>query len=1020
VKPLKLTLQAFGPYAGEEVLDFRELEDRSFFLIHGPTGSGKTSILDGICFALYGETSGRERDGRFMRSHHSGPEVQTEVTLDFSIGDELYRITRSPEQERPRKRGTGIIREKPKATLWKRTGLAEDQQEGAVLAGQWSRVTEVVEGLLGFQSDQFRQVVMLPQGQFRRFLLADSRERQAILEVLFQTEIYRRIEEALKQSAKDIQERLREQESERKFLLDQAKVESEEELRQNLQAVVSQQENLNRERTEFQTQEAQAQEELGRGRQILAKIQERDQALAALAELEAQKDEIEANQIRLERALRAAALGDLEAHLRDRESELNQVAGKQQQAAEDLEGAKADRQKAGEKLEKEKKRDQEREELRQSLDKLKELLTKVEEFKEAGKAQKALEQEITRAQKAHDREKAHWDQCLQKLQELRAAGEATHLTAIQAEGRRLWLQEAERLFDNSSRLQQKRKELKNSQSALEKAAGETQKLEKELSQAREKLGLLEHAWFEGQAAILAQHLVPKVPCPVCGSPDHPAPAVPTEELPTEAALKKAQSRVKELAGKHEEAAKEERACQDPVVRLESEVATLLENLGEHREADPAVLEERVKENTRLLAEAEKAQQQLAELGKQIEQLEDAEDRAQKKVDEFREAVNTISDRLKEQVGLVKEKSKNIPENFRDPVLITQAREENGRRLQTLTKTLEEAQERTEAATRSLAICEAGLKNAQEALGAADRYAEQARQQFTLRLKDSGFKDRGDFAAAKLTQEHMDQLSATIQKFRGDLQGTQEWVHRVEKEAQGLEAPDCDALERRLTAVKTQKEEVLQRIAILTEQAHQLTAWLGQLDRTAQEISALEGQYGVVGRVSEVATGRNAQGITFQRFVLIALLDDVLAAASHRLQVMSKGRFELERARERLDQRLAGGLDLMVFDAHTGTSRPVNTLSGGESFIASLSLALGLSDVVQAYAGGIKLETIFVDEGFGSLDPESLDLAFRALIDLQQGGRLVGIISHVPELKERVDVRLEIAPSNRGSKVKFTF
>jgi len=196
--------------------------------------------------------------------------------------------------------------------------------------------------------------------------------------------------------------------------------------------------------------------------------------------------------------------------------------------------------------------------------------------------------------------------------------------------------------------------------------------------------------------------------------------------------------------------------------------------------------------------------------------------------------------------------------------------------------------------------------------------------------------------------------------------------------------------------------------------------LDQLERTAKEISLLESRYAVVGRISEVANGRNAQGITFQRFVLVALLDDVLAAASHRLQVMSKGRFELIRARERLDQRTAGGLDLMVFDAYTGTSRPVNTLSGGESFIASLSLALGLSDVVQAYAGGIKLETIFVDEGFGSLDPESLDLAFRALIDLQKGGRLVGIISHVPELKERVDVRLEIAPSNRGSKVKFIF
>jgi DNA repair protein SbcC/Rad50 len=1020
MKPLKLTLRAFGPYAGEEVLDFREIEDRSFFLIHGPTGSGKTSILDGVCFALYGETSGRERDGRLMRSHHSGPEVLTEVTLDFSIGNEVYRVRRSPEQERPRKKGAGTTRERAQATLWRRTGVADDLQAGTVLAGQWSRVTEVVEGLLGFQSDQFRQVVMLPQGQFRRFLLADSRERQEILEVLFQTEIFRRIEEALKQAAKGIQDRLKEQEHQRKFLLNLAQVESEEELRHRHRAVVSQQENLNREWAGFQAQEVKAQEELDRGRQVLAKITERDQALAALAELEAQKAEIEANQTKLERALKVAALRDLEAHFQARETELTQAAKKRQQAAEDLESARADKQKAEAELEKEQKRDQEREEVRQSLGKLEELLTKVKDFAEARKVQMIFEQQVTQAKKAHDQEQAHWEQCLNKLRELRAASESCQLTATQAEARRLALHEAERLFNTSSRLQQQRKELKDSRSALENAAADTQKFEHELSRAREKLENVEHAWFEGQAAILAQKLVPGAPCPVCGSPDHPFPATATGKLPTEADLKKARNRVKELQRQRDEAGRAEQSCHEPVVKLQSEITTQLENLGEHREVDTGILEERVKQNKQLLAEAEKAQQRLADLGSQMKQLEDRENRAKKKVDELQDAVITSLGRLKEQEGLVKEKSETIPENFRDHSVIIQAREENRQRLQTLAQALEDAQEKKEAATRRQAICAEALKNAQEAFVVATQYAEQAQQQFNLRLQDSGFKDRVDFAAAKLAQEHMDRLTAVIQKFRGELQATQDRVRRAEEAAQGLEPPNCDALEKHLAAVKALKEETLQKIAVLSEQVNQLTSWLDQLHRTGTEIFALESRYAVVGRIAEVANGRNAPGITFQRFVLVSLLDDVLVAASHRLQVMSRGRFELMRARERFDQRTAGGLDLMVFDAYTGTSRPVNTLSGGESFIASLSLALGLSDVVQAYAGGIKLETIFVDEGFGSLDPESLDLAFRALIDLQKGGRLVGIISHVPELKERVDVRLEIAPSNRGSKVKFSF
>jgi len=174
----------------------------------------------------------------------------------------------------------------------------------------------------------------------------------------------------------------------------------------------------------------------------------------------------------------------------------------------------------------------------------------------------------------------------------------------------------------------------------------------------------------------------------------------------------------------------------------------------------------------------------------------------------------------------------------------------------------------------------------------------------------------------------------------------------------------------------------------------------------------------LGHIADVANGKNALGITFQRFVQISLLDDVLLAASKRLKIMSKGRFYLRRAAERVDRRTTGGLDLVVDDAYTGKTRPVATLSGGESFLASLSLALGLADVVQSYAGGVRLDTIFIDEGFGSLDSESLDLALRSLIDLQEGGRLVAIISHVEDLKERIDARLEVTASRTGSSARF--
>jgi exonuclease SbcC len=212
---------------------------------------------------------------------------------------------------------------------------------------------------------------------------------------------------------------------------------------------------------------------------------------------------------------------------------------------------------------------------------------------------------------------------------------------------------------------------------------------------------------------------------------------------------------------------------------------------------------------------------------------------------------------------------------------------------------------------------------------------------------------------------------------------------------------------------------------LLAQLQQLSAQIGAVDRALAALAALaaEGQdvdarYAVLGRLAEVANGANPLRMTFQRFVLATLLDEVLEAASLRLTRMSRSRFELRRVVGVLDQRTAGGLELEVFDHFTGTARPANTLSGGEGFLASLSLALGLADVVQSRAGGIQMETLFIDEGFGTLDPESLDFALRTLIDLQQAGRLVGVISHVAELKERMDVRLEVRAGARGSEVQI--
>jgi exonuclease SbcC len=233
------------------------------------------------------------------------------------------------------------------------------------------------------------------------------------------------------------------------------------------------------------------------------------------------------------------------------------------------------------------------------------------------------------------------------------------------------------------------------------------------------------------------------------------------------------------------------------------------------------------------------------------------------------------------------------------------------------------------------------------------------------------------------------------------------------------SPDVPALTTAAAGAQTALEAILGRQRDLAASEKRTADWIAALAKDAEKMADLDKQFGVIGHIADVANGNNSQKLTFQRFVLGSLLDDVLLAASQRLKIMSRGRYLLQRQRDTLDLRRAGGLDLEVHDAYTGTARSANTLSGGETFLAALSLALGLADVVQSYAGGIHLDTIFIDEGFGSLDTDALDDAMRALIDLQQAGRLVGIISHVPDLKERIDARLEITAGKTGSSAAFT-
>ena len=772
MKPLQLTMRAFGAYADEQTIDFTLLGDKNFFLIHGPTGSGKTTILDAISFALYGSASGDLRESKSLRSDYAPAEQKTEVEFTFKSGEHIYQVLRAPEQELKKQRGEGTRKVPAAAALFK---LLSDGSKDP-LAAKSDEVTKKVTEIIGFKAEQFRQIVLLPQGEFRRFLIAESKDRKAILETIFKTELYRRIETLLAERSSTIDNNYQTLKQQRQFILDSTECAASEQLDASIQLLLQRQKG---ETAALQTAAARltaAKLQLQQAQQLHNAFTEAAAAQAALLTLTEQRSAVAAIKTEAAQAEKAALLEEiynstLRAHKHNQEC---QTAA--QNALQATLNTKNDLQELHQQLS---------EQLRQ-LDG-----QAVTTAADLNKALELLNQRI-----------------------LQLHSEAAKLSGVTAELGRL----AAALADNE-------------------------------------------------------------PCPVCGSLQHPHPAT--------------------------------------------------------------------------VSAAQRAD-------------------------------------LQRQTQIISNQ----------------------------TRALQQLQQQYQQTQLQLAGCEATQKSSQTAAEAAMQEFSALRQHFKERLEASDFDSQAAFLAAMRTEARRQQLQQTIAAYEQNLAAATDRLQRAQNAIDGKTAPEltacqdaeqqADALYRQLTA----------QTAVTAKELTDLQTAQLRLQELEKQMGALQEAYQTAASLAETARGNNPSRLTFSAFVLQAILDDVLRAANLRLTSMSRGRYSLSRTGDVLDARRENGLNIEVTDSFTGVARPVKTLSGGELFLASLSLALGLSDIVQAYAGGIRLDTILVDEGFGTLDSEALDMAIRTLTDLQKGGRLVGIISHVSELRERITARLEVIPGQRGSKAVF--
>lgn len=1013
MRPLALDMCAFGPYARRQTLDFRALGKHSFFLIHGPTGAGKTTILDAMTFALYGEASGAERDGKGMRSDYADPAVCTEVTFEFALGREEYRVHRRPPQERPKQRGQGTRLWPAEATLWHLSPAGE-----VVVETGWTRVTERVERLLGFGCEQFRQVVLLPQGQFRRLLTASSGEREGILQTLFQTEVYRRIQEALKVAERELADQATDLRRDQAAVLKQVGVDSPDALTGRLAALTNELNGARERMSACARAEDQARDAVAAAQATVEKLKEVEKAQAELQRLVSQGEEMAEIGREIERAGRAEGVAPLARAAAERSAEAAEAADRAAAARQELEQAEEELRAAEARLEAAQTREEERAALGERLAFLRGVVGKVEAFRQAER--KAAEAEATLAQATEVRGAARRkaEEVAERLARVdealtRAATAVAMVPALRAAA-----EAARAACEKSEALTGLRRQMGVAGANLVAVREEVVAAEVAFQEAAAQAERLEQRWRAGQAGVLARSLVDGEPCPVCGSRTHPHPAQAGEDVPHEIELEQARREAESRRRAWEEARQKARDLEAREGLLREQVTALEAELGGPEGADPAEALGRAEEAARALAEAEEAAESRARLEQERRALVAEREAAESEADEGEkqmQAAARVCERLHTTVRLYGEE---VPPDLRAPGALEQALRSAEDLHAQITRELESARTAREEAGRVVAASEATCVREEELTEGAREAAAKANQRLEAVLASEGFASLGEWEAARRPPEAIAVLERKLSGYKEALAAARDRAERAAQAAAGLSSPDLPALQRRLQETCADTENVQRDVARLEAELAGARRALRDLEMIAARLAALDRRHAVVGRLSEVANGRNESGVSFQRFVLGALLDDVLVAATERLRLMSRGRFDLRRALEGADRRRTAGLDLEVYDAYTGTARPVATLSGGESFLASLSLALGLADVVQAYAGGVYLETIFVDEGFGSLDPEALDLALRALIDLQQGGRLVGIISHVPELRERIDVRLEVTAGKAGSEARL--
>ena len=1038
MRPIKLTISAFGPYASKQVIDFEELKGRNIFVISGKTGAGKTTIFDAISYALYGEASGESRETDSLRSHFADDNTETYVELEFELRGEKYTVNRVPKQKKKKARGEGYTEKSADATL--------TLPDGKVIT-KVKNVTDKIIEILGITREQFKQIVMLAQGEFKKLLLADSVEREGIFRKIFNTYDFEKIQAELKDKAANLSKNRTKSKHEMEINLKNIKGEHDivideyvdfplviEKLKDLLERDNNIYKTLNEEGKEVDNKLQVKNQEKAIIETNNNLLKEKEIITKALEELLSKEDEYKNKAKAIIDGKNAKEVKYIEDKLIETTKKLTKREEDYNLSLKNIDSLKLKQEEANKLLQIEESKECDREKLSVEINNLNKLEEKIIELD-------SLNNKVMHLKQSAENSKLQIINNKKETEELKKSKEEKELQLkdiATLETKKVELESdikaKNKTLDEVRELFKVIRSFQNTYIEHNNKAKEYKEFEVEYKKVKENYEKMDDLYKKEQAGILASKLQENEPCPVCGSTNHPNKATIKENLkiPTKEELKVAKENLDKLE-------KENLEKINNLTTLNSNKTTYLEQVNNHLSMLSATLNidktfnsetAKVVKNlgTELKSVIDKLKDELLKVIDKISLKEKIEkelnlitttiNEREQSLIKLEECEKNYTTELTQNITKIDEYKKEIPENITDLKTLNNLIEVKTKELNISKEKLAKLRLENENLAKKLEGENSTSKEINKSIEELKLEIANNKANFNEAIKEQGFDNIQTYEDAKLQISMVESLEKEVENYNSELKLTKAKQEDIINKTKDIVFMDITTIDEEIRSIQNNKKELESKLRELHAIIVGNKTILKNVENLNIEFKEIEEEYKVLGELADLANGKKAPYISFERYILASYFEDIIEAANIRLEKMTGDRFSLIRKTSKSKGAGQKGLELEIYDNYTDSSRDVSSLSGGESFKASLSLALGLSDIVQSNAGGVSLDTMFVDEGFGTLDPQSLDNAIDSLLELQRGGRLVGIISHVEELKERIDAKLEVTSTSKGSKVEF--